>query len=415
MSEQRLKNDPPGTASSGATMRADAKSPSDLSATGGRSFASSQLKAPVPDDVIRELVVLQTQDRALINSMLYRPRGRTPTTGVILMHPVGDFMQHYALGPLASTGYAALGLNSRFSDESNAIVELTVLDVAAGVKLLRDLGCERVALLGNSGGAGLMTFYQEQAEHATVTSTPAGDPPDLTSCELPTADALILLNAHPGRAQVLTRQLDPAVVDERDAVKTDPTLDMFNPDNGPPYSTDFIERYSAAQVARNERITVWAQARLSELSRAGFNDEAFVVHRTTAALQLLDQAIDPSDRPLGWFGEGDVQWYNRAAVGIARFTTCRSWLSQWGLSTSNALAQRSLAHTAVPLLVLQSTADQGVYPADAKGLHDAGGMTDKQLHWIEGGLHFFMGQPEIQAKLIALISGWLSARGMTPA
>jgi hypothetical protein len=40
--------------------------------------------------------------------------------------------------------------------------------------------------------------------------------------------------------------MDPAVTDERDPVAADPALDMFNPDNGPPYGAAFLARYRAA-------------------------------------------------------------------------------------------------------------------------------------------------------------------------
>lgn len=398
--------------------QADLASPSDLAAppdtatTGGRHFGGSQLKAALPGGVTRELLTLVSQDGAAHGATAYRAVGATPRTGVVLMHPVADFGQHYALGPLAQLGYLALGVRSRFSDDSNAIVEQAVLDLASGVRYLREQGCERVVLLGNSGGGGLMCFYQAEAQQPSVTATPAGDPPDLSTADLPPADALVLLNAHRGRAQVLTGYLDPAVVDEHDPVATDPELDMFDPRNGPPYSAEFVARYKAAQVARNERITTWARKRLVELSGMGYHDEAFVIHRTTAALEFLDPAVDPSDRPLGWYGGENVQWFNRAAIGLGRFATLRSWLSQFGLSSTNALAEPNLARTSVPVLVIQSTADQGVFRSDAIALHEAAGSDDKQLHWVEGGLHFFAGQPEVQQSVIDLTDRWLRDRGL---
>src|SRR3546814_15204909 len=65
--------------------------------------------------------------------------------------------------------------------------------------------------------------------------------------------------------------MDASVIDENDPVATDPALDPFNPDNGPPYSDAFIEKYRAAQRARTQRITDWAKAELkrSEERRVG--------------------------------------------------------------------------------------------------------------------------------------------------
>jgi pimeloyl-ACP methyl ester carboxylesterase len=398
---------------SGEAERGDTTTPSTAAAT--RGFAGSQLKAPVPDGVERELLALVSEDGAWHNAAVYRPVGARARHGIVLMHPAADFMQHYALGPFAQLGFMALGVNPRFAAESDAIMEQCVLDLASGVAYLREQGCETVALLGNSGGGGLTAFYQSQAEHPTVTATPAGDPPDLTAAELPVADALVLLNAHRGRPQVLTSYLDPAVVDERDPLASDPLLDMFDPRNGPPYSAEFVARYRAAQVARNERITRWAQRRLEQLDGQGFRDEAFLVHRTVAALEMLDPTLDPSDRPLGWYGGPDVQYQNRAGSSLARFNTLRSWLSQFGLSTSNALSGPNLARVHVPVLVVQGTADEGIYPADARALHEAAGSADKALHWIEGGRHFYAGQPELQQETLELIAAWLAGRGLAPA
>ena len=52
---------------------------------------------------------------------------------------------------------------------------------------------------------------------------------------------------------MLTNWLDPSVTDERDPVATDQSLNMYNKENGPPYSDEFITRYRAAQRVRNQR------------------------------------------------------------------------------------------------------------------------------------------------------------------
>jgi fermentation-respiration switch protein FrsA (DUF1100 family) len=213
---------------------------------------------------------------------------------------------------------------------------------------------------------------------------------------------------------VLTSYLDPAVIDEREPLATDPALDMFNPENGPPYAADFVERYRAGQVARNERITHFARERLDELASHGIRDEAFIVHRTVAALEMLDPSLDPSERPLGWYGGPDVQYQNRAGSSLARFNTLRSWLSQFGLSTSNALSEPNLATVSVPLLVVQGTADEGIFPADAKALYDAAASSDKELRWVERGRHFFADQPDLQQQALELIARWLTERGLGP-
>ena len=74
-------------------------------------------------------------------------------------------------------------------NDSTLLMENCVLDIGAAIGFLRERGYEKVILVGNSGGGGLTAFYQSQAESPTITQTPAGDPPDLTTrrrCPRPT-------------------------------------------------------------------------------------------------------------------------------------------------------------------------------------------------------------------------------------
>src|SRR3546814_4546672 len=97
--------------------------------------------------------------------------------------------------------------------------------------------------------------------------------------------------------------MDASVIDENDPVATDPALDPFNPDNGPPYSDAFIEKYRAAQRARNQRITDWAKAELKRLNDAGIPDRIFPMFRCWGDIRCVDPAIDPSDRKPNWRSE----------------------------------------------------------------------------------------------------------------
>lgn len=365
-------------------------------------------RTSLPPGVTRELVPLTAEDGGVLDGALYLPaeRGRT---AIVLMHPTVSFHHHYALIPLAERGYTALGLDSRFAgNEGPLIMEHVLLDLAAGIRHLRDLGHDHVVLLGNSGGGALAAFYQAQAERPTVAAPPAGGPPDLTKAVLPPADALVVLNAHRGRAQVLTAWLDPAVADESDPLARDPELDMFDQRWGPPYEPAFVSRYRGAQEARNRRITAWVQDRRA----AGVPDQAFVVHGTAADLRFLDLWLDPSDRVPGTYRGPDVRGANLAATGLGRCSTLSSWLSQWALDTTNAAAEPNLAACSVPVLFLQGTADQGIFPSDTESLYAAGGSSDRELHWIPGGTHYFDGQPQLLADVLARIETWLRRRNM---
>ena len=309
------------------------------------------------------------------------------------MHPAISFLQHYALAPLALRGLAVLAVNSRYAgNDTFLLMEKLPLDLAAGVAALRDR-YRHVVLLGNSGGGSLSAYYQAHPEG-------------------PKADALVLLNAHGGRAEVLTAWLDAAVVDERDWLRTDPELDIFDPANGPPYAPAFVARYREAQLARNRRISAWARQRLAELAGPGVRDEVFLVHRTTADPRFLDLSLDPSDREPGMYYGPDVRAANYAAQGLARTTSLRSWLSQWSLDDTPALAAPALGRVACPVLFVQGTADQGIFPSDVRALFEATAAEDRTLRWIEGGSHYFVGQPEHRAAALDAIAGWLAERGL---
>ena len=167
-------------------------------------------------------------------------------------------------------------------------------------------------------------FYQQQAQHATITSSPSGDGPDLTQLDLPAADGIMLLAAHISRHGTLTEWLDGSILDESDPTKRDPELDLYNPDNPnqPPYSEEFLARYRQAQIDRNRRITAWVKDKLAELKAAGRPDDefGFVVHGTMADPRWLDPAVDPNERVPGTCYLGDPQVVNMSPVGLARFS-----------------------------------------------------------------------------------------------
>jgi pimeloyl-ACP methyl ester carboxylesterase len=261
-----------------------------------------------------------------------------------------------------------------------------------------------------------MMGFQEQAERATVTQTPAGDPPDLTREELPAADALLLVAAHVSRSATLTEWMDASIVDEREPERRDPELDLYDPanPNPPPYSADFLERYRVGQLDRNRRITSWVLQKLEELRSTGRGDEefGFTVHGTMADPRWLDPAVDPNGRPPGTCYLGDPRLVNDGPVGLARFSTLRSWLSQWSLDESNAHGERNGRNTHVPTLVLGNGADSACTPSHTTRLYEAIPHADKEIHQIEGATRYYMGQREELARCIELYSRWLRAHGL---
>lgn len=326
----------------------------------------------------------------------HHPEGKRPRTAAIATHYEVDFSEHYLGDYMAERGLGFLGWNTRYRGSGTYFsLDNAVADIGVGLRWLREqAGVETVVIIGNSGGASLMSAYQAAAT----------DPTDPT--DLPAADLFISLQAHLGRPDVLTTWMDPAVTDELDPVSVDPNLDMFNPHNGPPYQPDFVARYRAAQVARNDRISDWCRAELQRLKGAGGWDRVFAVPRTWADLRFADLTLDPSDRPAGCYA-GDPRTANSSPYGLAASNTCRSWLSMWSLADSKCRAEPHLAAIGVPALVVQSTGDQGCFLSDARRIHDALASSDKSLEIVSGD-HYFLtgGRPEVTD----LLSAWIEER-----
>jgi pimeloyl-ACP methyl ester carboxylesterase len=323
----------------------------------------------------------------------------------MICHPTANFLGHYALAGLAERGFGAVGLTTRYvGNDTSLIMENCLRDMGAMVAFLRERGYEKIVLVGNSGGASIVPYYQAQARRPSV--------PELVDAGLTPADALVLLNAHPSRARLSTEWLDPAIVDEHQPFERDPELDMYDTRNGPPYPPAFVERYRAAQVARNRRISAWAEAQLRVLGSPGhpdgLEDLAFVVHGTGADLRFLDGAIDPSDREVGVTLWGPPRVANHMPAGISRVTTLRAWLNQWSIDHTNADSLRWLPEVDVPLTIVLGTADPTVLPAMAQQMHDAATAAPvRDLHYVKGATHYFEGQPDLLDEALDHIAAFL--------
>jgi len=341
--------------------------------------------------------------------LYWTPTGPGPSVAVIATHYNVDFAEHY-LGPhFAGAGFGFLGWNTRFRGaEDLFILEHALIDIGVGVRWLREeAGVETVVILGNSGGGSLMGAYQAEASAPTLAAGMPG-PAQEALAQLPKADLYISLNAHKGRPEVLTDWMDASVVDERDPTLTDPSLNPFNPDNGPPYPAAFITRYRAAQRARNQRITDWAKAELARVNAAGVPDILFPLYRTWGDLRCMDPAIDPSERPTPGCYRGHPAQANRT-FGIGRSNSLKTWLSMWSLETSKCQGEPQLAKIAVPSLVVQSTADMGVFPSDARAIFAALASRDKHIELVPGA-HYFEDSEANRLAVVELMVNWLRAK-----
>lgn len=231
---------------------------------------------------------------------------------------------------------------------------------------------------------------------------------------LPAADALMMLAAHVSRHETLTEWMDASITDEAAPFDRDPELNLYDPanPNQPPYSVEFVARYRAAQHARNRRITERVRGELDALRSSGDEhaERAFVVNGTMADPRWLDPTIDPSDRRPGWCFLGDPKVVNDGPVGLARFCTLRSWLSQWSLDDARGDAQKSLPSVTQPVLVVGNTADDACTPSHTMRLFEAISHDRKHLHQVGGATHYYTGRDGRKhlAEAITVIGEFLS-------
>jgi acetyl esterase/lipase len=278
----------------------------------------------------------------------------------VVVHPTSNFHDHYLIEPLAARRAGVLAVNTRYvGNDSMLIMERAVQDLGAGFRFLRAQEYERIVLIGNSGGGSLAALYQQQAEKLTISTTPDGRSFAYAADDLPAADAVALVAAHLGRAAQLLAKIDPSVIHDEEPDQIDPNLDMFAPANGPPHDENWLKAYRLAQAARLDRITTRVLSRLAQLEcrlSPDMADEAFIIHRTQADPRNLDIRLDANDRKQGTLG-GEAVAYNRAANGLARYCTLRSYLSQWSPRHTRAHGPQCLADCRVPVLVADFAAD----------------------------------------------------------
>ena len=354
--------------------------------------------------------------RVFLEGQLLR-RTDAPARSVLLfMHPSSSLSLLPLPGALAEAGLHVLCCGSRYlRNDAPLIMEKVLLDLGAHITFARDeLNYENVVLAGWSGGGSLSIYYQAQAGAPGVTATPAGDPVDLASAGLPPADGILSIAAHLSRAETLTEWLDPSVMIESDPDTRDPELDIYAPEaiHTPPFNAEFLERFRAAQVARNRRITAWAEQQLDRLAGAddGAIEHPFIVHRTMCDPRWIDPAVDPNQRAPNHCYLGDPRAANSGPAGLARFTTLRSWLSQWSFDKSRARSADNAPAISVPALVIENGADDATPASHPRKIFELLGSPDKRFERIDGAAHYYRGQPAHLAHAVSLLKEWVSER-----
>jgi pimeloyl-ACP methyl ester carboxylesterase len=280
-------------------------------------------------------------------------------------------------------------------------------------------------LFGHSGGGPATSFYQAVAEQGP---SYCQGPTKLVECPgnlagLPRADGLVLMDAHPGISVNALRSINPAVVDESDPDRLDPTLDPFDPANGyspdgdSSYSEQFQQRYFKAQAARMIRLIDLAleQRRRMQTRREPYpDDNIFLVRRGNGArLMQLDTSVHHSTlRPQkllkndGTVVTQVVESVRTPAHGLAetnatfgngtRLLTVRSFLSANAIRATDAMddidwcssnnsTPCALQEISVPLLI---TAMGGHYFVRDNEIHyEVAASEDKDFVVVEGATH----------------------------
>jgi hypothetical protein len=375
--------------------------------------------------------------------VLYEPLNPGPKAaiGIFAMHDNGDYLGNHPgdpCGQLATRGYRVLCANSTtsksgfFSDDD---IDKLLLNVKAGVTVLRaNPAVHKLLIFGHSGGGAMMAVYQNIAENGVKACR---GPEKLVQCpdslaNMPPADGVMLIDSVLGGPVSTLYSLDPALIDQDNAMQLDPNLDMFNPANGfnskgSHYSAEFESRLFAAEGALMNKLIAKAQERLGliEAGKGRFkDDEPFIIPSAYGVFNRLnaqDVNLQSSTRN-AWpllHPDGTVTTEVIHTVRTPRFeqsstpslahgattTTVRKFLSTWAIRTttdyhydannlygvdfssnySNEVT--AIAGITKPLLQMGMTGSYEFFNSEIAREHAV--STDKTLVYLEGATHGF--------------------------
>jgi hypothetical protein len=125
---------------------------------------------------------------------------------------------------------------------------------------------------------------------------------------------------------------------------------------------------------------------------------------------MLDGALDPSEREVGVCYAGNPKAANDSPFGLAGTCTLRTWLSMWSLEVSACRGAPHFRSIDVPSLVVQTLADTGVFPSDARFIFEHLAAADKALELLPGD--HFLTKASPRARVADTIVAWLRERGL---
>ena len=420
-------------------MNVKAETPAKRTATTTAGLRGTQWDpARLPADARMTAHALTTADKAPVTGFLFRRGGET--TVVCLMHPREMGVTQYIVPDLLEAGVAVWIQGSRSPGNDLRLEHETALhDMAAGQSFLRGEGFEKTVLQGTSGGGPLAAYYCQQSAlppEERIARSPGGKPTKLDTAEMPAPDGVMLISSHMGQGALLLKCIDGSLTDEDDPFSVDASLDPFNPENGfrpapesSSYPEEFLARFRAAQEARVRRIDDKARALLARKARArkaakesGSRQDAIVaayspifeVWRTDADPRCFDLSLEPSDRAYGTLWGPNQTVSNYGSVGFARVCTPESWLSNWSAFSTNASMEKCAPDIRQPVLMVEYTGDNSVFPSEADRLFEIIGAEDKTRVKIHGNHHGRAVDPEKpngQLEAGRVVGDWLRDHG----
>lgn len=218
--------------------------------------------------------------------ILYEPvkPDERSSIGIMLMHSDDDYYGFVPGPELAKRGFTVLASRVKKSCQT---LDKKLLDAKNAVEYLKKLpGIKKVVLLGHSGGATLMSAYQNVAENGVETFQDDNKIIKLSDIGvLPKADAIMLLDSNWGNGVMTLLSLDPGISDDTSSRNLKPGYDLFDPANGfhpegADYPPEFVRNYQKAQEERNDHLINMALERLEKLEKKQGDfedDEPFIV------------------------------------------------------------------------------------------------------------------------------------------
>ena len=126
----------------------------------------------------------------------------------------------------------------------------------------------------------------------------------------------------------------------------------------------------------------------------------------------LDPSIDPNGRKSNWCFLGDPEIVNNSPIGLARYCSLRSWLSQWSYDYARGDGLSCAGDITIPSLVIGNSNDDGITPSHTKNLFHSINHDNKNLIWIKGANHYYFGQPDKSNEAAIECKKWLEDRSL---